>query len=151
MSPGPGPGATAGTTAGVLGLAWTRELREGTGEMWRFSENENKQHHTSTHCIPVPFQSFLVPMLHHFDPRGEKSVFFFLIQFNFSHKLSNRKQRHMWDRRKEAKDGGLHLRFLLCMSLREEGGEGAGEEGGLRSRTVGGALTVSQGNYTPAT
>lgn len=57
----------------------------------------------------------------------------------------------MWDRRKEAKDGGLHLRFLLCMSLREEGGEGAGEEGGLRSRTVGGALTVSQGNYTPAT
>lgn len=41
--------------------------------------------------------------------------------------------------------------FLLCMSLREEGGEGAGEEGGLRSRTVGGALTVSQGNYTPAT
>lgn len=141
VSPGPGPGATAGTAAGVLGFAWTRELREGTGEMWRFSENENKQHHTSTHCIRVPF----TPV--------EKNLSFFspLIQFNFSDKLSNRKQRHMWDRRKQAKDGGLHLRFLLCMSLREEGGEGAGEEGGLRSRTVGGALTVSQGNYTPAT
>lgn len=151
MSPGPGPGAAAGTTAGVLGFAWTWELREGTGEMWRFSENEDKQRHTPTHCIRVPFQAFLVPMLHHFYPRGEKSVLFSLIQFNFSDKLSNRKQRHMWDRRKEAKDGGLHLRFLLCMSLREEGGEGAGEEGVLRSRTVGGALTVSQGNYTPAT
>lgn len=57
----------------------------------------------------------------------------------------------MRSRRKEAKDGGFHLRFLLCMSLWEEGGEGAGEEGGLWSRTVDRALTVSQGNYTPAT
>lgn len=42
----------------------------------------------------------------------------------------NRKQRHVWTRRREAEDGGFHLRFLLCMSLREEGGEGAGERRG---------------------
>lgn len=57
----------------------------------------------------------------------------------------------MWSRRKDVKDGGFHLRFLLCMALREEGGEGAEEEGGLWSRTVDCVLTVSQGNYTPAT
>lgn len=34
----PGLGATAGVTAGALGFMGTRGLREGTGEMWRFSE-----------------------------------------------------------------------------------------------------------------
>lgn len=40
----------------------------------------------------------------------------------------------------------LHLRFLLCMSLWEQGGWGSG---GVWSRTV--SVSVSQGNYTPAT
>ena len=37
----PGPGATAGATAGTLGFMGTRGPLEGTGELWRFSETGN--------------------------------------------------------------------------------------------------------------
>ena len=56
----PGPGATVGAAAGVLGFIWTRGLREGTGEMWRFSESENQQDQASTCCLRVSVKSLFV-------------------------------------------------------------------------------------------
>lgn len=54
----------------------------------------------------------------------------------------------------EETGGGRRLPLtVFAMHVFAGGGWGGsgGKEGGLRSRTVGLSLTVSQGNYTPAT
>lgn len=54
----PGLGAAAGATAGAFGFMETRGLREGTGDMWRFSENiKESKHQPGILPKPPPIKS----------------------------------------------------------------------------------------------
>lgn len=63
------------------------------------------------------------------------------------HRKKQRGINHKAAVKKVGEEQSSHLRFLLCMSLWEKGGEGMGGCG----PGVCLSLTVSQENYTPAT